>query len=363
MNITEKHQHIIDKLYGLYKSNGYINEDEALDIMVALKLPLNEIDIVTEHLLSLGVIIRSNISFLDDESEYDRSQIDYDELFNEVVSIDPSLAIFIDEVRRIQPPQHREWINLMPQAKNGNQYAYQRLIEMYLRVVIKIALSFTKKYNVPLADTIQSGCIGLITALDKFELDKKDIFSSYAPWWIWQAITKEMDFSPYPLLYFPAHYQEQLYSIYEIVSHHYCVHCENLDYCPNLVYDVCQKLSCTEQDAKNYLQYYFAYSSLEEQLEVNELIFSDEGLFEDELMQNIFLLQVKQTVHKAIKILTAREQEVISERYGLIDSQEKTLEEIGNSIGVTRERIRQIEAKALRKLSHSYKLKGFKVFF
>ena len=271
MSVAVKHKEIIDKLYGMYQSNGFISEDDALDAMVALKLPLHEIDIVSDHLLSMGVLIRSEDVIEDDEDDnYDKSKIDYEALFDEVLSIAPELDNFINTVREIQPPQNREWRNLMPQAKNGNQYAYNRLFEMYLRVVVKMALSFHKKYDVPLEDTIQEGAIGLLSALDKFELGKQELFTTYAPWWIRQAIQREMDFTPFPLLYFPAHFQERLYSIYELIEGHYCEECEMSVICNRLIFEVSEKLECNFENAETYIRFYKGTTSIEDILSEDE---------------------------------------------------------------------------------------------
>ena len=129
------HKQIILELYNRYQANGFITEDEALACFVAHKIPLNEIDIITEHLLTHGVVIKYSEDEEDDDLT-DRSKLDYNEIFNEVIEIAPGLSTFIEYVRTITPPQNREWMNLVPQAQSGNQYARNRLIEMYLRACL-----------------------------------------------------------------------------------------------------------------------------------------------------------------------------------------------------------------------------------
>lgn len=190
----------IKNLQDLYKERGFITEENILDSVIDNNLSLNDIDRLCEILLSMGFIIRADtiktsstkLKIDYEEEVYDRSQIDYEEFYKEVVSIDDSLSLFIKGVSRILPPQHREWSNLMPHAKNGNEFARQRILEMYLRTVIRISLWHHKKYDLPLADTIQEGFVGLITALEKYDLIRQENFATYAPWWVRQVIFREM---------------------------------------------------------------------------------------------------------------------------------------------------------------------------
>jgi len=358
------YQGIFDQLYSAYKDNGYISTDTVFETIISLDLPLYDIDRICDQLLSRGVIIRDDPKAYTDEEEgeYDRSQIDFEQLYEEILAIDPGLEPFISEVRQIQPPQHREWQTLIPQAKSGNQYAYQRLSEMYTRTVIKLALAIHKKYNAPLADTIQEGYIGLMTALDKYEIGRQDVFPTYYPLWVRQNIQREMPFSLNPVVYFPVHIKEKLYSIYDRVLDHECNECSGTELCSTLIVEVAEALSCSIEDAKRYLRYFEPIDSLERIIKEDPQILSDHGSFFEDYYEVHTLYELHNVMSDVLQALTFKEQQVLKLRFGFVDDQARTLEEVGIMFGVTRERIRQIEAKAIRKLSHPTREKKLRPF-
>jgi RNA polymerase primary sigma factor len=109
------HQDIVRELYGVYQENGYISEKRVFDALIGQNLTLDKIDAVCETLLKMGVIIRDN-SVDDEETIYDRSQRDYELIYQEVISLDESMTPLINEIRDIKPPQHREWRNLISRS-------------------------------------------------------------------------------------------------------------------------------------------------------------------------------------------------------------------------------------------------------
>ena len=352
MDAPGNHQTIIDNLYAKYKSKGFIQEDEALTLMSAQNLSLQEIERITGTLLGMGVIFADE-SFEDDEDEYDRGQTDFNLLYEDVVATEPVLEQFVNEIRMIQPPQHREWMTLIPQYQAGNPYAINRLFEMYLRSVLKIAFSFSQKYNAPLMDTFEDGMEGLLKSFSKYDLAKNGVFPSYYPMWVMQNITRNMSFSPNPLLYFPVHIRTKLYQLFDNVEA-----AEGDLKSPWLIQSVVDELECTEIEAKNLLGFFEPMPSLDELLE-NECdgYFNDNGAFEDEMYQRAEQSDLQSIFKTLLMELKPREAEILEARYGLIDGKAKTLEEVGEMYDVTRERIRQIEAKALRKIRHPSRVK------
>jgi len=354
---TIRHK-IITELYNRYQANGFITEDEALAYFVANKVLLSEIDSITEHLLTLGVIIKLEDAGEDDENVNDRSKLDYNEIFDEVLSIQPNLINFIEYIRNIAPPQNREWQTLIPQAKNGNKYAYSRLIEMYLRIVIKQALYCHKKYQIPLEDTIQDGVIGLIIAIKKFDPTEHEKFSTYAPWWISQSISRRMQISSNPM-YFPVHVKSVVFMLQKLMVEHDCNECdyEKMALCPAFVSETQKQLDCDVDMIKRYISYLYQWSSLED-FDLRGIEPNDRNECDCKMLELADASYISQTIHTLMENLKPREREVLIYRYGFFDGEPWTLEQIGNKLGITRERVRQIESKALRKIEIWCKFKN-----
>ena len=345
---------IIQKIYEIYKQKGYISENSVFDLIIDAGLPLDETDRVIDRLLSMGVLIQDEPvpvqSEIDDdeENDVDRTQLDYEEIYSRVLEIDPSLDYIIDYVRQVPAPRTHEISNLMVQAKSGNEYARNRIIELMMKIAIKMALNFTERYHTDLGDTIQYAFEGLIIAYDKFEIGRQDNFTTYAPWWIRQNIDRTIDICAG--IHTPVHIDEQIKHVSELMDTHYCDSCTQHDVCPNLIAEICEKVEVDEERAFTYIMFLTPSVSIEELVENEEE--PADAFFFDDMLEEISQRELKQTLASILSTLTEKEQKVISMRYGLDDGEEKTLEEVGSEFNVTRERIRQIEAKVLRKLRH-----------
>lgn len=358
------HQKIIDYIYKLYKQKGYVSEDIIFDALIDNNISLDKVDYICETLLSMGVLIRSDDIDEDDSVYiYDRSQTDFEEIYNQVVEIDESLVPFIEEIRRIIPPQHREWYNLISQAQNENIYAKERIVSMYLRIVIKIALYHHQRYNISISEAILNGCVGLITSVEKFEIGKQDNFSQYAPWWIRQYIMREAELEG-SFFRYPVHFKDKLFLTYDIVSQHDCEECTDEGLCPILIEEVSQKVNCNCSEVLTLIHSLFPALSFEEQLEIDDNIFNDQGIFEEKLEEKLDCEKLKKDLEIVLSTLKDREREVIELRFGLGNNlNPKTLEEVGVVFNVTRERIRQIESKAIKKLRHPLRSKIIKSYW
>ena len=117
---------------------------------------------------------------------------------------------FVAYVQTIKPPQMVEWQTLLPKALAGNTTARMRIVEMYTRNVLRIALYYSEKYELPIADIIQDGLVGLITSIDKFDQAESSTFQTYYPMWVRQMIQREMPHYMYAR-YFPVHIHEKLW--------------------------------------------------------------------------------------------------------------------------------------------------------
>ncbi len=296
-----------------------------------------------------------------EEDDIDRSIVDYDAVYSEVLQIDPSLAPFIDYVSNIKAPQMVEWQMLYPKATSGDMSARTRLVEMYIRNVIRIALYYHRKHGLPIADAIQDGIVGLINAIEKFGHADSNTFQSYYPMWVRQAIQREMPVYMY-YRYFPAHIHERLMAISAIAESMDILLPGDYQDFVRLIPELCQKLEMSEAKVKEALGY-FQLPIFIDDLSAEDDATLPSALVAPDMALAVVLEKERSTVvRQCIERLTPREAEVLISRYGLTGDTPQTLEEIGTHFGVTRERIRQIEAKAMKKLTQPtilHKLEGY----
>ncbi len=361
--MTEYINRIIQTIYELYKKKGYVSENEVFDLIIDAGISLDETDRVVDRLLSMGVLIRDEPVTTDleqleqHEDDVDRTQLDYEKIYSRIIEIDPSLDYIIDYVRRVSAPKTHEIANLMVQAKAGNKYARTHIIELMMKVAIKMAFKFSEKYHTDLGDTIQYALEGLVIAYEKFEMDRQDNFTTYAPWWIRQNMDRTIDICAG--VHTPVHIDEQIKQVSQLIDKHYCNSCTQHGFCPNLINEICNKIKIDKERAVSYI-------ALLNPISIEELMENGEepadADFSNNMLDKISQRELEKTVEYILSTMTAKEQKIISLRYGIYEDEEKTLEEVGIEFGVTRERVRQIETKALNKIrdsSISTKLKAF----
>ena len=349
------HEGIIEKLYQEYTVHGFISEDHIFDVLEENGISLFDVEYICDHLLSKGVIIRDDALTDDEEDEYDRSNVDYEEVFSEVLKIDDTFSDFIEYIRGIKPPQHREWMNLMPQVKLKNAYARNRIFEMYMKVAVRIALVHAKRYHLPLDETIQNAMMGLHVSIDKYETARQENFASYFPLWVRQFILRDAP-TLNPSVYFPFHIKDKLFAIYDNMEDYFGDIEDRTEPGIELLQSIATDLECTLVEARRLFDYLAPYESIEElsENEENELLFSDDGIGYENMISLVERNFDTDDLQIKLSKLTYREQEVLRLRYGIGYDHEYTLDEIGQKFCVTRERVRQIEAKALRKLRRRY---------
>ena len=353
------HEGIIEKLYYEYTVRGFISEDHIFNVLEENGISLFDVEYICDYLLSKGVIIRDDTPVDDDEEEYDRSNIDYEEVFKEVLEIDDTFTDFIEYIRGIKPPQHREWMNLMPQVKLNNTYARNRIFEMYMKVAVRIALTYSKRYQLPLDETIQNAMIGLHVSIDKYETARQENFASYFPLWIRQYIMRDAQ-TLNPSVYFPTHVKEKLFAIYDNMEEYYGDIEVRTEPGIELLQSIATELECSLDEARKLFDYLVPFESIEELLEdeENESLFSDDGIGSEEMVKSVEIRLDAEVLYERLKTLTPREETVVKMRYGIGFDHEYTLEEVGKELCITRERVRQIEAKAFRKIRRRYGIRG-----
>ncbi|MED1872044.1 sigma-70 family RNA polymerase sigma factor [Brevibacillus borstelensis] len=354
MDVGEVKKNVYSLLTQLANQKGYITFDDILKSADSASLPIDEVDRLCELVISEGIIIRDNNevkidSGATERKRYDKSQLNYNAIYKRVVAIDQTLSWYVEQLKLIEPPQQGEEALLVHHAKEGNQFAKDRLISMFLKVALRIALWHHEKFGYPLDETIQDANVGLMLALEKVPLDKNVRFSTYAPWWIRQYITRKTQGVSRVFYNLPAHIKEKLILVIGIKRKHDCPQCTSLRDCSNLIEDICSQLSVDCETSLYYLDLIRVPLSLERVEEDDELL-NDKGEAAYDIIEKIRLSALKKDVSEVMSVLKENERTVLELRYGLHDGEQKTLEEVGVLFGVTRERIRQIESRAFGKI-------------
>jgi len=350
-----------------------------MDCSDNFSLSLQDFDWLANSLTSIGIIIYSESptlaeQFNDEVDDY--AQIDYEIVYSKIKELSPALAPFVDAVREIRPPQRNEIKKIKYQVTEGNLHARDRMIEMYLRLALRIALQRAESYDMDIEDAVSYACIGLITAVDRYDPDSSGPFASYAGMWVWQNISREQP-NRRPLIYYPVHIKEGYFSVYPFLKQYGCIGCSKMQSCAEIREKIMARL---ERSAMSVIEQATAIEYIEDSPDLFEennpvLEYSDRlGLAlmklspdtvvsADAALEDVYLGAMREAIGNALKTLTPRERQVVCERYGLVDGVAKTLEEVGSAMDVTRERIRQIETKALRKLRHTTRRRLFEEFY
>ena len=379
-------------LIQLSSEKGFLVFDDIYDVADKWDLSIRDVDYLSSSIATRGILVYDEAPVTNEagssEDDYDDyAQRDYEVVFNRVIELDPRLENFINSVRAVVPPQTREMDQLKYQVQDGNLYAREREIQMHLRFAVRIALQRAETYDCEIADTLQEACIGLVMAVDRYDPDSSGPFGSYASLWILQNIERAQA-TQRPIVYYPVHKKEGYFTMYPILKENGYLD-SDIWTDPDVRRLIQDRLGCGINQVEDIIQQSMPIESLEaiygmflkniENDEIQDDVFENiiETEIQDDVFQNINLdafywnddiyeeieeRVLRETLENLMAELTSREQEVLKARYGFEDGVEKTLEEIGQTFGVTRERIRQIEAKAIRKLLHPTRIRKLKDF-
>jgi RNA polymerase primary sigma factor len=353
----EQQRQKIRELVEKGKSQGSLTYREIMDALEGIELTPEQIDDIYEHLNQMGIeILPETVELEALEKEDEAIDTDIDLSVPDNVAIDDPVRMYLKEIGRVPLLTPEEEIELAKRMEQGDEEAKRRLTEANLRLVVSIAKRYVGR-GMLFLDLIQEGNLGLIKAVEKFDYRKGYKFSTYATWWIRQAITRAIA-DQARTIRIPVHMVETINKLIRVQRQLL----QELGREPTPE-EIAKEMDVPVERVREIMK--IAQEPVSLETPIGEEEDSHLGDFiEDEDAQApaeaaSFML-LREQLEEVLDSLTPREKRVLRLRFGLDDGRARTLEEVGQEFGVTRERIRQIEAKALRKLRHPSRSKKLK---
>ncbi len=356
---------VLKELTELGKTKGQLSNKEILDAIGEMDIDAEQMERFYDSLETNGIeIVESIDDIILNDSELTAIEISDEEVaediqdLSESVAIDDPVKIYLKEIGRVPLLTTDEETDLAIRIANGDEDAKQRLSEANLRLVVSIAKRYLGR-GMQFLDLIQEGNLGLIKAVEKFDHTKGFKFSTYATWWIRQAITRAIA-DQARTIRIPVHMVETINKVKKASSQllHITGHeptSEEIAEMLKMPADKVREIMRVSQDPVSLE----TPIGEEEDSHLGDFIPDDDAPAPQDAASNTLL---KEQLSAVLSTLTPREAKVLRLRFGLDDGRSRTLEEVGEEFNVTRERIRQIEAKALRKLRHPSRSKKLKDF-
>ena len=349
MTISEQQLNdVVGGIITTYGKKGSISTNALCDIMEKFDVDANQMDYVYKSIGDAGIQII-------DEEARDK------ELFEQSLSdvgLDDPVKMYLKDIGRVPLLTADEEVELAKRMQENDAAAKKRLSEANLRLVVSIAKRYVGR-GMLFLDLIQEGNLGLMKAVDKFDYQKGFKFSTYATWWIRQSITRAIA-DQARTIRIPVHMVETINRL----TREQRVLLQELGREPTPA-ELAEKMGITEEKVREIQK--IAQDPVSLETPIGEEEDSHLGDFiEDEKTatpsETVAFTMLKEQILSVLNTLTPREEKVLRLRYGIDDGKGRTLEEVGKEFNVTRERIRQIEAKALRKLRHPSRCKRLKDF-
>ena len=347
------------------KKESVVSQRKMNQHFTDLNFGSDEIDEVLEFFFKEGVVLQD-----DDESDKDVDALldedikDEDVKKAEAKAYEPSVHIndpvrmYLKEIGKVDLLSAEEELDLAQKIESGDVEARKKLCEANLRLVVSIAKRYVNR-GMSFLDLIQEGNLGLLKAVEKFDYTKGFKFSTYATWWIRQAITRAIA-DQARTIRIPVHMVETINKLKRVQR----MLIQDLGRDPNS-HEIAKEMGLPEEKVRDIMKISQDPVSLEtpigeeEDSHLGDFIPDDDAVAPEEAASYMLL---RTQLFEVLKTLTDREAKVLILRFGLEDGRPRTLEEVGDIFCVTRERIRQIEAKALRKLRHPTRSKKLRDF-
>ncbi|MBQ8249040.1 MAG: RNA polymerase sigma factor RpoD [Clostridia bacterium] len=343
------------------KSKGSLTSSEIVEALGEVDYDIDQIDKLYEDLESHGIEVNylDSPDFADIETEveqYESAEEMEKMLMQEGLAIDDPVRMYLKEIGQVPLLDNDHELALAEKMANGDEEAKQELVKANLRLVVSIAKRYVGK-GMFFLDLIQEGNLGLMKAVDKFDYRKGYKFSTYATWWIRQAITRAIA-DQARTIRIPVHMVE---TIHKVSRYSRQLLQENGREAS--AEEIAEKMGTSADKVREIMKIAQDPVSLEtpigeeEDSHLGDFIPDDDSPAPAEAASQTML---REELDKVLQTLTTREAHVLKLRFGLVDGRTRTLEEVGKEFNITRERIRQIEAKALRKLRHPSRSKRLK---
>jgi RNA polymerase primary sigma factor len=348
-------EQVIEQLIERGKGRGFVTDAEVLSFFPTIEDNVDFLETLYDQLEERNIRVIEVTQLIDTKPEKEpMGRMDLSDLPDAV-------QLYLKTIGRTALLTAQEEKDLAKRAEQGDEHARQRLIQANLRLVVSIAKHYVNRSpNLGILDLIQEGNIGLSRAVDKFDYRKGFKFSTYATWWIRQAITRALA-DQSRTIRIPVHMVETI-SKYTQIRRRLA---QEFGRDP-LAEEISIEMSLPVEKVRHIQEISQEVLSLESPVgdedgdsTLSEFIKDEKGLTPDQATSHTLL---REKILEIMNDLTPREQEIIKLRFGLRDGVTHTLEEVGKKFGVTRERIRQIEAKALEKMKEHEKSKALEEY-
>ncbi|TYO97283.1 RNA polymerase sigma factor RpoD [Desulfallas thermosapovorans] len=346
------------------KKRGVLTYHEVMDSLQGIDLTPEQIDDVYEKLSAMGIevvpdaqdIETINASPIEEDDNDSGDDVEVDLTVPEGVGIDDPVRMYLKEIGRVPLLTPEKEVELAKRMEQGDEEAKRLLAEANLRLVVSIAKRYVGR-GMLFLDLIQEGNLGLIKAVEKFDFRKGFKFSTYATWWIRQAITRAIA-DQARTIRIPVHMVETINKLIRVSRQLL----QELGREP-LPEEIAKEMGISEEKVREILKIAQEPVSLETPIGEEEDSHLGDFIEDHDARapaEEASFTLLREQLDDVLTTLTDREQKVLRLRFGLDDGRARTLEEVGQKFGVTRERIRQIEAKTLRKLRHPSRSKKLK---